>query len=77
MDNADYEYWKSYKYWNTSIHEIYKYSNTNIPEIYKNLFRFLISSLNRMYLLLILEKKNPFIDITYTIEEQKYFLMNI
>ena len=62
---------------NIEIHEIYKYSNTNIPEIYTNLFRFLISSLNRMYLLLILEKKFPFIDITYTIEEQKYFLMNI
>ena len=62
---------------NNSIPEIYNYSNTSIPEIYKNLFRFIISSLNRMYLLLILEKKNPFIDITYTIEEQKYFLMNI
>jgi hypothetical protein len=41
---------------NTSIPEIYKYSNTSIPEIYKNLFRFLISCLNKMYLLLLLEK---------------------
>jgi hypothetical protein len=45
-----------YKYSNTNIPEIYKYSNTSIPEIYKNLFRFLISCLNKMYLLLLLEK---------------------
>jgi hypothetical protein len=57
----------------------YKYSNTSIPEIYKNVFRFLISCLNRMYLLLLLEEKRifPFIDTNYKIKEQKYFLMNI
>ena len=67
-----------YKYSNTSIPEIYKYSNTSIPEIYKNLFRFLVSCLNKMYLLLLLKKKIvPFIVTNYKIEEQKYFLMNI
>ena len=68
VDKADYQYWKSYKY-----------SNTSIPEIYKNVFRFLISCLNRMYLLLLLEEKRifPFIDTNYKIKEQKYFLMNI
>ena len=60
---------------NIEIPVYMKFTNIQIP-IYLKFTRICLD-LNRMYLLLILEKKFPFIDITYTIEEQKYFLMNI